>query len=55
MPRQASSWSLGLWRQPLRVIIDGQQRLTGQERIFAQVGDILLAVTDARGSGIAPY
>ncbi|MEN9465823.1 MAG: diaminohydroxyphosphoribosylaminopyrimidine deaminase [Pseudomonadota bacterium] len=37
-----------LWRQPLRVIIDGQQRLTGQERIFAQAGDILLAVTDAQ-------
>lgn len=35
-----------LERQPLRVIIDGQQRLTGQENIFAQSGDILLAVTD---------
>lgn len=36
-----------LWRQPLRVIIDGQQRLSGQEKIFAQAGDILLAVNDA--------
>lgn len=37
-----------LRRQPLRVIVDGQQRLTGQERIFAQAGDILLAVTQAQ-------
>ncbi len=36
-----------LWRQPLRVIIDGQQRLRGSETIFSQAGDILLAVTDA--------
>lgn len=36
----------GLHRQPLRVIVDGQQRLTGQERIFQQAGDILLAVND---------
>ena len=35
-----------LWRQPLRVIIDGQQRLTGKENIFQQAGDILLAVTN---------
>jgi diaminohydroxyphosphoribosylaminopyrimidine deaminase/5-amino-6-(5-phosphoribosylamino)uracil reductase len=32
-----------LWRQPLRVIIDGQQRLSGNEAIFSQAGDILLA------------
>lgn len=32
-----------LQRQPLRVIIDGQERLTGHEAIFAQAGDILLA------------
>lgn len=32
-----------LQRQPLRVIIDGRQRLTGQEKIFAQAGDILIA------------
>lgn len=36
-----------LWRQPLRVIIDGQQRLSGNETIFQQAGDILVAVTDA--------
>lgn len=36
-----------LWQQPLRVIIDGQQRLTGKEKIFNQAGAILVAVTDA--------
>ncbi|MFK4753384.1 bifunctional diaminohydroxyphosphoribosylaminopyrimidine deaminase/5-amino-6-(5-phosphoribosylamino)uracil reductase RibD [Oceanobacter antarcticus] len=35
-----------LWRQPLRVVIDGQQRLSGNEKLFNQSGDILLAVTD---------
>lgn len=30
-------------RQPLRVVVDGQQRLTGHEAIFQQAGDILLA------------
>ncbi|MDO6804923.1 dihydrofolate reductase family protein, partial [Wenyingzhuangia sp. 1_MG-2023] len=34
-----------LWRQPLRVVIDGQQRLSGNEAVFDQPGDILLAVT----------
>lgn len=42
-----------LWRQPLRVIIDGQQRLSGNEKIFQQAGDILIAVTDARLVNIA--
>ena len=32
-----------LQRQPLRVIVDGQQRLTGREAIFQQPGNILLA------------
>lgn len=32
-----------LQRQPLRVIIDGQQRLHGDLRIFAEKGDILIA------------
>ncbi len=36
-----------LWRQPLRVIIDGQQRLSGKEKIFQQTGAILVAVNDA--------
>lgn len=36
-----------LWRQPLRVIVDGQQRLTGQETLFTQAGDVLLAITGA--------
>lgn len=36
-----------LWRQPLRVIIDGQQRLSGAEKLFSLPGDILLAVADA--------
>lgn len=36
-----------LWRQPLRVIIDGQQRLSGSEKLFSLPGDILLAVADA--------
>lgn len=36
-----------LWRQPLRVIIDGQQRLSGNEQIFSLPGDILLAVSNA--------
>ncbi|MDP2547990.1 bifunctional diaminohydroxyphosphoribosylaminopyrimidine deaminase/5-amino-6-(5-phosphoribosylamino)uracil reductase RibD [Oceanobacter sp. 4_MG-2023] len=35
-----------LWRQPLRVVIDGQQRLSGNEAVFDQPGDILLAVTN---------
>lgn len=35
-----------LQRQPLRVVIDGRQRLTGQERIFQQAGDMLLALND---------
>ncbi|MDP2505316.1 bifunctional diaminohydroxyphosphoribosylaminopyrimidine deaminase/5-amino-6-(5-phosphoribosylamino)uracil reductase RibD [Oceanobacter sp. 3_MG-2023] len=35
-----------LWRQPLRVVIDGQQRLSGSEAVFDQPGDILLAVTN---------
>lgn len=41
-----------LWRQPLRVIIDGQQRLTGAEKIFQQAGDILIAVTQASKSQV---
>lgn len=41
-----------LWRQPLRVIIDGQQRLSGSERLFSLAGDILLAVTDATAVSI---
>lgn len=32
-----------LFRQPLRVIIDGRGRLTGHENIFSQPGDILVA------------
>jgi diaminohydroxyphosphoribosylaminopyrimidine deaminase/5-amino-6-(5-phosphoribosylamino)uracil reductase len=35
-----------LWRQPLRVVIDGQQQLSGNEAVFDQPGDILLAVTN---------
>ena len=41
-----------LWRQPLRVIIDGRQRLSGNEQIFSKSGDILLAVTDAASVSI---
>ena len=41
-----------LWRQPLRVIIDGRQRLRGDEQIFAQSGDILLAVSDSTAVNI---
>lgn len=41
-----------LWRQPLRVIIDGQQRLSGNEAIFKQAGDILVAVTKADACAI---
>lgn len=38
-----------LERQPVRVVMDGQQRLTGAEKIFQQPGDILLAhVGEAR-------
>lgn len=32
-----------LQRQPLRVVVDGQQRLIGNEKIFQQAGNILLA------------
>lgn len=35
-----------LQRQPLRVIVDGQQRMTGAENIFQQAGDILIAHQD---------
>ncbi|WP_430460212.1 bifunctional diaminohydroxyphosphoribosylaminopyrimidine deaminase/5-amino-6-(5-phosphoribosylamino)uracil reductase RibD [Thalassolituus sp. LLYu03] len=41
-----------LWRQPLRVVIDGQQRLTGSEKLFSLPGDILLAVADASRSKV---
>lgn len=34
-----------LQRQPLRVVVDGQQRLTGNEKVFQVAGDILLAHT----------
>lgn len=37
-----------LWRQPLRVVIDGQQRLSGDEKLFSLPGPVLLAVSDAR-------
>ncbi len=32
-----------LWRQPLRVLIDGKQRVPHSARLFAQTGDILIA------------
>lgn len=39
-----------LWRQPLRVLIDGQQRVTGDAKLFAQPGDILIATSRADSS-----
>lgn len=41
-----------LQRQPLRVIVDGQQRLSGEEAIFQHAGDILLAVTHAASTKV---
>lgn len=37
-----------LERQPLRIIIDSQERLTGREKLFSIPGDILIAGTDER-------
>ena len=48
-PREAGlDIPAGLERQPLRVIIDGQQRLDPGRRIFTEKGDILLAGTRPR-------
>lgn len=32
-----------LWRQPLRVVIDGRNRIGGDAKLFAQKGDVLIA------------
>lgn len=37
-----SPLSNGEWRQPVRVILDARQRLTGAEPLFQQAGDIIL-------------
>jgi diaminohydroxyphosphoribosylaminopyrimidine deaminase/5-amino-6-(5-phosphoribosylamino)uracil reductase len=39
-----------LWRQPLRVLIDGQQRVTGDAKLFALQGDILIATRSTDSS-----
>ena len=39
-----------LWRQPLRVLIDGQQRVTSNAKLFAQQGDILIATRSTDSS-----
>lgn len=43
----------GEWRQPVRVILDARQRLTGNEPLFQQAGDILL-VYPAGSTATAP-
>ncbi len=40
-----------LWRQPLRVLIDGRQRVSSEAKLFAQAGDILIATSGAKPSG----
>lgn len=42
-PDQAGFDDNTLWRQPLRVIVDGQQRVPAHARILQQTGDILVA------------
>ncbi|MBE0482389.1 MAG: bifunctional diaminohydroxyphosphoribosylaminopyrimidine deaminase/5-amino-6-(5-phosphoribosylamino)uracil reductase RibD [Bacterioplanes sp.] len=42
-PEQAGFNEQTLWRQPLRVIVDGQQRVLAHAKIVQQTGDILIA------------
>lgn len=42
-PEQAGFDSTILWRQPLRVIVDGQQRVPADARLLQHAGDILMA------------
>ena len=42
-----------LWRQPLRVLIDGRQRVSAEAKLFAQAGDILIATNGTRPSNNA--
>lgn len=39
-----------LWRQPLRVLIDGKQRVKRDAKLFAQQGDILIATSSTDSS-----